>query len=91
MKEYFNRSILVRNIAIHPDEAVSIGATYLAYIIKGNIQFDSTILLDIVGISIGMEIYDGKFYIIIPKDENIPFSCTKIFTTSLIIKLLLIL
>ena len=82
MKEYFNRSVLVKNIAIHPDEAVAIGATYLAYIIKGNIQFDSTILLDIVGISIGIEIYGGKLDIIIPKDANIPFSCTKIFTTS---------
>ena len=82
MKEYFNRSFLVKNIAIHPDEAVAIGATYLAYIIKGNIQFDSTILLDIVGISIGIEIYGGKLDIIIPKDANIPFSCKKIFTTS---------
>ena len=82
MKEYFNRSVLVKNIAIHPDEAVAIGATYLAYIIKGNIQFDSTILLDIVGISIGIEIYGGKLDIIIPKDANIPFSCKKIFTTS---------
>ena len=81
MKEYFNRSVLVKNIAIHPDEAVAIGATYLAYIIKGNIQFDSTILLDIVGISIGIEIYGGKLDIIIPKGTNIPFSCTKIFTT----------
>ena len=34
MIEYFNRkdeNDLVRNIAIHPDEAVAIGATYLAY------------------------------------------------------------
>ena len=81
MKEYFNRSVLVKNISIDPDEAVAIGATYLAYIIKGNIQFDSTILLDIVGISIGIEIYGGKLDIIIPKGTNIPFSCTKIFTT----------
>ncbi len=85
MIEYFNRkdeNDLVRNISIHPDEAVAIGATYLAYIIKGNIQFDSTILLDIVGISIGIEIYGGKFDIIIPKGTNIPFSYKKIFTTS---------
>ena len=85
MIEYFNRkdeNDLVKNISIHPDEAVAIGATYLAYIIKGNIQFDSTILLDIVGISIGIEIYGGKFDIIIPKGTNIPFSCKKIFTTS---------
>ncbi len=84
MIEYFNRkdeNDLVRNISIHPDEAVAIGATYLAYIIKGNIQFDSTILLDIVGMSIGIEIYGEKLDIIIPKGTNIPFSCTKIFTT----------
>ena len=82
MIEYFNRkdeNDLVRNISIHPDEAVALGATYLAYIIKGNIQFDSTILLDIVGISIGIEIYGGKLDIIIPKGTNIPFSCKKIF------------
>ena len=35
---------------------------------------DKVILVDIIGISIGMEIYGNKMKIIIPKNTNIPIS-----------------
>ena len=82
VKEFFNREELCSNVAIHPDEAIAIGATYLANVIKGNIKDESLFLLDIIGMSLGIEIAGGKMEIILKKGTNIPFSSSKIFTTN---------
>ena len=59
---------------INPDEAVAYGASYLAYLIMEGITDDKVILVDVIGISIGMEIYSNKMKIIIPKNTTIPIS-----------------
>jgi L1 cell adhesion molecule like protein len=81
VKQFFNREKLIKNIAIHPDEAVAIGATYLANVLKGNIKEESLILLDIVGQSIGIE-NNGKFEIILKHNLSIPISRDKEFSTT---------
>ena len=82
VKKYFNREVLLKNITVNPQEAIAIGATYLANVIKGNIKDESVVLLDIIGMSLGIEIYGGKMEIILKKGTNIPFSSSKIFTTN---------
>ena len=82
VKEFFKREILLKNIKASPDEAIAIGATYLANVIKGNIKDESLVLLDIIGMSLGIEIGGGKMEIILKKGTNIPFSSSKIFTTN---------
>ena len=81
VKQFFNREKLIKNISIHPDEAVAIGATYLANVLKGNIKEESLILLDIVGQSIGIE-NNGKFEIILKHNLSIPISRDKEFSTT---------
>ena len=81
VKQFFNREKLIKNISIHPDEAVAIGATYLANVLKGNIKYESLILLDIVGQSIGIE-NNGKFEIILKHNLSIPISRDKEFSTT---------
>ena len=81
VKQFFNREKLIKNISIHPDEAVAIGATYLANVIKGNIKDESLMLLDIVGQSIGIE-NNGKFEIILKHNLSIPISRDKEFSTT---------
>ena len=81
VKQFFNREKLIKNISIHPDEAVAIGATYLANVLKGNIKDESLILLDIVGQSIGIE-NNGKFEIILKHNLPIPISKDKEFCTT---------
>ena len=82
VKEFFKREILLKNIKASPDEAIAIGATYLANVIKGNIKDESLVLLDIIGMSLGIEIGGGKMEIILKKGTNIPFSSSKRFTTN---------
>jgi molecular chaperone DnaK (HSP70) len=43
---------------------------------------ESLILLDIIGMHLGIEIAGGKMEIILKKGTNIPFSSSKIFTTN---------
>jgi L1 cell adhesion molecule like protein len=83
VKNFFNRSELLSAININPNEAVAYGASYLANIlINETIKEENIVLLDIVGISIGIEINDKKMEIIIPKDTNIPNSKKKTFQTN---------
>ncbi len=82
VKQYFNRDKLLNSININPIEAVAYGASYLANVIKGKLIDENVILVDIIGISIGMEISGGKMGIIIPKGTNIPNSGKVICRTS---------
>ena len=81
VQEFFKREILLKNITVNPQEAIAIGATYLANTIKRNIKDESLELLDIIGMSLGVEIYGGKMEIILKKGTNIPFSKSKKYTT----------
>ena len=82
VKQYFNRETLLSNININPSEAIAYGASYLANAIKGKIIDENVILVDIIGISIGLGIYGGKMEIIIPKETTIPISKKKIVYTT---------
>ncbi len=74
VKGFFNREKLLSTIKINPSEAVAYGASYLANVIKGKIKDENVVLVDIIGISIGIGIYGGKMQIIIPKGTSIPTS-----------------
>ncbi len=85
------REILIKNFGkekvksmeyINPDEAVAYGAAYLAYLIIEDKYDDEVVLVDVIGMSIGYEIYGNKMDIIIPKNTTIPFTKTVRFETS---------
>ncbi len=74
LEEYFNKDILNAAINVNPDEAVAIGAAYQAASIKGcfdNILEEKKILIDIVGINIGID-DNGKMDIIFKYNMIIP-------------------
>ena len=82
VKKFFERDKLTSSININPSEAVAYGASYLASFIKKNIEDEKVVLLDIIGISIGIVILDGKMQIILPKGTTIPNSQTIEIETS---------
>lgn len=68
--------------SVHPDEAVAIGAAIQASILSSSPiqQSDKTshvVLMDVVPLSIGVEIDDGKLDVIIPRNTTIPYRATK--------------
>ena len=82
LEEYFNKDILNKAINVNPDEAVAIGAAYQAASIKGcfdNILEEKKILIDIVGINIGID-DNGKMDIIFKYNMIIPNKQIKILT-----------
>ena len=64
---------------VHPDEAVAVGAAIMADII--NTGETDIILLDVVPLDIGLELPDGRFKLIIPKNTPVPVKQTRIFQT----------
>jgi molecular chaperone DnaK len=64
---------------VHPDEAVAIGAAIMADIItRGE---TGVLLLDVVPLSIGLGLPDGRFKEIIPKNTTQPVKKKMVFTT----------
>lgn len=64
---------------VHPDEAVAVGAAIMADIItRGE---TGILLLDVVPLSIGLGLPDGRFKEIIPKNTPIPVKKSMVFTT----------
>jgi L1 cell adhesion molecule like protein len=81
VKNFFGISEL-KTYKCHPDEAIAYGAAYQAAIINGDILNDKLLLFDIVGISLGIEIANGKMEFIIKRGTKIPIHKKKIFTTN---------
>ena len=79
VKEFFNRDKLIKSITINPDEAVAYGAAYQAAILNGDIENDNLILLDIVGISLGLEGAGGFMEVVVPNTCKIPTQKVKKF------------
>jgi len=76
IKNYFGKS---PSKGVHPDEAVAIGAAIMADIItRGE---TGVLLLDVVPLSIGLGLPDGRFKVIIPKNTTMPVRKTMVFTT----------
>lgn len=71
---------------VHPDEAVAIGAAIQAAILSTDPTQQSkrtaaVALLDVVPLSIGVEVDDGKFDVVIPRNTTIPYLATKEYST----------
>lgn len=64
---------------INPDEVVAMGAAVQAGVITG--QIEEVLLLDITPLSLGIELADDLFSVIIPRNSSVPTTAFKKFTT----------
>ncbi|KAF7727171.1 Heat shock protein sks2 [Apophysomyces ossiformis] len=73
------------NKSINPDEAVAYGAAVQAAVLTnqaGNEKTQDLLLLDVVPLSLGVEMQGGIMAIVVPRNSSIPCQKTKVFTTS---------
>lgn len=65
---------------INPDEAVAKGAALQAGVLEGKLK--NVLLLDVVPLSLGIELLGGVFEKIIKRNTTVPFKETQSFSTS---------
>lgn len=82
LSEYFGGRQLCRSI--NPDEAVAYGAAVQGAILSGvrHQTTDSLVLVDVTPLSLGIELDDKSFSVIIPRNTNIPCKKSDTFTTT---------
>lgn len=80
LKLYFNKE---PNTSINPDEVVSAGAAIQGYILTHeNDPFsENVVLLDIISLSLGVEIIGGVMNVLIPRNSVIPIKRKRKYTT----------
>eukprot|EP00796_Vickermania_ingenoplastis_P004609 gene4610-3323_t len=72
--------------SIHPEEAVSIGAAVQAAILstaeeQQSQRVASILLLDVVPLSIGVDVDDGHMDVVVPRNTPKPYKTTREYTT----------
>ncbi len=76
IRSYFGKN---PSKGVHPDEVVAVGAAIMADIItRGE---TGILLLDVVPLSIGLALPNGRFKVTIPKNTTVPVKKSQIFTT----------
>lgn len=67
--------------AVHPDEAVAMGAAIMAHSLSSSSSNDVT-LLDVLPMPIGINKVDGTMHVLFPKNQPLPDYKTRTLTTS---------
>merc|ERR1719223_2090103 len=82
LSEHFGGRQLCRSI--NPDEAVAYGAAVQGAILSGvrHQSTDSLVLVDVTPLSLGIEVSDKSFSVIIPRNTNIPCKKSESYTTT---------
>jgi len=81
IKDYFNGKYLYKNI--HPDEAVAYGAAiYASELIENkDMELEKLRLIDVLPLSLGLELYNGKMDYIFKRNTPIPCFKTQMYKT----------
>jgi molecular chaperone DnaK len=84
LQDIIKKNIPNVNLIIHPnlEYVVSEGACIYANIIENNkTNFNELTLVDVLPLSLGIELADGSFSIIIQKNTPLPIKCSQKYTT----------
>lgn len=77
VEDFFGKKL---NLTINPDQVVALGAAVQADILAGNQK--GILLLDITPLSLGIETMGGLMDVIIPRNNKVPTSEERQYTTS---------
>ncbi|KAL6218945.1 hypothetical protein ACLB2K_012152 [Fragaria x ananassa] len=90
LQDFFDGKELCKSI--NPDEAVAYGAAVQAAVLRGGIEkVQDLLLLDVIPRSLGIELENKDFSVVIPKNNTIPTKKTKLYTTALTNQIVLVL
>jgi heat shock protein 1/8 len=84
VSDYFGGKAL--NCTMNPDEAIAVGAAIQAAILSQDSGQQSdrlrdVVLMDVVPLSLGVDVDNGRFDALIPRNHTIPHKVTKEFST----------
>ncbi len=77
VEEFFNKKL---HNGIDPDEVVAIGASIQGGVLSGDVE--DVVLLDVIPLSLGLEVKGGLFSKLIERNTTIPIRVSEIFTTA---------